>query len=111
MVHDQLEEGFCLRRVQIYRVPEYVTSFTSGVIVSQYRLPVFFRVAEWKQRGAKRCCMLDAVYARADGVACIDDLEMAHHRNTARVCSFNCDSYQRERQAVVDLDRRSTIID
>ena len=55
--------------------------------------------------------MLDTVDAGANRIACIDNLEMAHHRNATRMRSLNRNLHEGQRQTVVDLDRRSTVVD
>ena len=55
--------------------------------------------------------MLNTINPGANGIARIDDLEMAHDRDASRVRCFNRNLRQPKRQAKVNFDSRSTVID
>ena len=50
-------------RVQIYRVPDLVTSFATRVVIGQHCLAILFGISQRKQGSAKRRCVLDTIDA------------------------------------------------
>src|SRR6185369_3317358 len=98
------------RSIEINFAPDLISPLSSRVVIGEHRLPIFLRLAKWKQRRPKRGCMLNTVHSGSYCICGIDNLKVRSNRKTASMCGFRCDPDKCQRKPKVNLDSRGTFI-